>query len=126
MRESAQRFVPWITGPAPRAGEAGSGPGGRWDRNRAGEWVIQATTMLMARPACEWGYYSYYPYACAPYGYWGPDWFLGGVFIGAGPWYHGWYGRPWGYGYGHGRLLRRLGTWRLWRLGTRRLRIRRL
>jgi len=20
-------------------------------------------------PACEWGYYSYYPYACAPYGY---------------------------------------------------------
>ncbi len=18
-------------------------------------------------PACEWGYYSYYPYACAPY-----------------------------------------------------------
>ena len=24
-----------------------------------------------------------------PYGYYGPDWFLGGVFIGAGPWFHG-------------------------------------
>jgi hypothetical protein len=20
-------------------------------------------------PVCSWGYYSYYPYACAPYGY---------------------------------------------------------
>lgn len=49
-------------------------------------------------PVCEWGYYAYYPYACAPYGYYGPDWFYGGVFIGAGPWYHrGWYGgRGWG------------------------------
>ena len=24
-----------------------------------------------------------------PYGYYGPDWFVGGVFIGAGPWFHG-------------------------------------
>jgi len=31
-----------------------------------------------------------YPYACAPYGYYGPEWFSGGIFIGAGPWYHGW------------------------------------
>ena len=44
-------------------------------------------------PVCDYGYYSYYPYSCAPYGYWGPDWFYGGVFIGAGPWYHGW-GHP--------------------------------
>jgi hypothetical protein len=53
-------------------------------------------------PACAYGYYSYYPYACAPYGYYGPQWFAGGVFIGAGPWYHGYYRpgyyRP-GYGY---------------------------
>ena len=49
-------------------------------------------------PACAYGYYSYYPYACAPYGYYGPQWFVGGVFIGAGPWYHGYYGRG-GYGY---------------------------
>ncbi|MFZ0338069.1 MAG: hypothetical protein WAL45_08565, partial [Terracidiphilus sp.] len=57
-------------------------------------------------PDCEWGYYSYYPYACAPYGYYGPDWFAGGIFIGAGPWYgrgwgHGGWGRG-GYGYGRG------------------------
>ena len=51
-------------------------------------------------PVCQWGYYPFYPYACAPYGYWGSDWFNGGVFIGAGPWYQGWYGRPWGWGYG--------------------------
>jgi hypothetical protein len=50
---------------------------------------------------CSYGYYNYYPYACAPYGYYGPDWFAGGLFIGAGPWY-GW-GRGWGYGgWGHG------------------------
>jgi len=35
-------------------------------------------------PVCRYGYYDYYPYACAPYGYYGPDWFVGGVFIGAG------------------------------------------
>ena len=50
-------------------------------------------------PVCDWGYYSYYPYACAPYGYYGPGWFNDGLFIGVGPWY-GW-GRG-GYGYGHG------------------------
>jgi hypothetical protein len=44
-------------------------------------------------PDCVYGYYDYYPYACAPYGYYGPDWFSGGVFIGAGPWFHGYYGR---------------------------------
>ncbi len=40
-------------------------------------------------PACPWGYFSYSPYNCAPYGYYGPEWFAGGVFIGAGPWFHG-------------------------------------
>jgi hypothetical protein len=40
-------------------------------------------------PVCQWGYYDYYPYACAPYGYYGPEWFSGGIFIGAGPWFHG-------------------------------------
>ena len=49
-------------------------------------------------PACSYGYYPDYPYACAPYGYWGPSYFANGVFIGAGPWFHGW-----GRGYvGHG------------------------
>ena len=43
-------------------------------------------------PVCAYGYYDYYPYACAPYGYYGPEWFSGGLFIGAGPWFHrpGW------------------------------------
>jgi len=52
-------------------------------------------------PACAYGYYAYYPYACAPYGYYSPRWFVGGIFIGAGPWYHGYYGRGYGF-YGRG------------------------
>jgi hypothetical protein len=40
-------------------------------------------------PVCPYGYYDYPPYVCAPYGYYGPEWFSGGVFIGAGPWFHG-------------------------------------
>jgi hypothetical protein len=40
-------------------------------------------------PICPYGYFDYAPYDCAPYGYYGPEWFVGGVFIGAGPWYHG-------------------------------------
>ncbi len=40
-------------------------------------------------PACPYGYFDYAPYNCAPYGFYGPDWFNGGLFIGAGPWYHG-------------------------------------
>ena len=40
-------------------------------------------------PECPYGYYDYAPYACAPYGYYGPEWFTGGIFIGAGPWFHG-------------------------------------
>jgi hypothetical protein len=62
-----------------------------------------------AAPVCSYGYYGYAPYACAPYGYYGSDYFVGGVFIGAGPWFRGWgggYGRGYygrsGYGYGRG------------------------
>lgn len=47
-------------------------------------------------PICAYGYYPYYPYACAPVGYWGPNYFVGGIFIGAGPWFRGW-GHPYGY-----------------------------
>src|SRR5271157_1626544 len=64
-------------------------------------------------PVCAYGYYPYSPYACAPYGYYGPQWFVGGAFIGAGPWFHGYWGHPgyWGrpgfypgrpFPYGHG------------------------
>jgi hypothetical protein len=40
-------------------------------------------------PDCPYGYYDVPPYACAPAGYYGPEWFDAGVFIGAGPWFHG-------------------------------------
>jgi len=40
-------------------------------------------------PVCPYGYYDYPPYRCAPFGYYGPEWFNNGVFIGAGPWFHG-------------------------------------
>lgn len=42
-----------------------------------------------APPVCPYGYFDYAPYNCAPYGYYGPQWFNGGVFLGAGPWFHG-------------------------------------
>src|SRR5580704_591180 len=40
-------------------------------------------------PDCPYGYYDYVPHNCAPDGYYGPEWFRGGTFIGAGPWFHG-------------------------------------
>jgi hypothetical protein len=40
-------------------------------------------------PVCPYGYYNFAPYNCAPYGYYGPEWFASGVFIGVGPWFHG-------------------------------------
>jgi len=56
----------------------------------------------VAPPVCAYGYYDYYPYACAPYGFYGPDWFVGGVFIGAGPWFHhGWYPGVYRGGFGY-------------------------
>ncbi len=58
-------------------------------------------------PVCAYGYYPYYPFDCAPYGYWGPQWFADGVFIGAGPWYHFYYSHPEfhrGYWGGYGRF----------------------
>jgi hypothetical protein len=67
--------------------------------------VIPATTPTAAAqvaigveigvpPVCEYGYYDYEPYACAPYGFYGPGYFYNGIFLGVGPW--------WGWGYGHG------------------------
>ncbi|MGA2715354.1 MAG: hypothetical protein ABSG41_19815 [Bryobacteraceae bacterium] len=40
-------------------------------------------------PDCPYGYYDVPPYGCAPAGYYGPEWFNDGIFIGAGPWFHG-------------------------------------
>ncbi len=95
---------------APYAGDVGVGP------------AVVPAPEVYGPPVCEWGYYSYYPYACAPYGYYGPSWFYDGVFIGVGPWYgwgggYGYYGRRGfygGHGWGRGGYGRaRLGTWRL-------------
>ena len=49
----------------------------------------QVAVDIGVAPECPYGYFDYAPYDCAPYGYYGPDWFVGGVFIGAGPWFHG-------------------------------------
>jgi len=61
----------------------------------------QVAVAVGPAPICPYGFYELPPYACAPYGYYGPEWFMDGVFIGAGPWYHG----PAGF---HGRVDSRL------------------
>ena len=66
-------------------------------------------------PQCAYGYYGYSPYSCAPYGYYGPEWFSNGYFIGAGPWFRSGYRRQEvrpdfddrEYGYGERRGYRR-------------------
>ncbi len=49
----------------------------------------QVSVTIGEPPVCPYGYYEVPPYNCAPDGYYGPEWFSGGIFIGAGPWYHG-------------------------------------
>jgi hypothetical protein len=49
----------------------------------------QVNVNIGVAPDCPYGYYDVAPYGCAPAGYYGPEWFNGGVFIGAGPWFHG-------------------------------------
>ena len=49
----------------------------------------QVSINVGVAPECPYGYYDAAPYACAPSGYYGPEWFTGDVFIGAGPWFHG-------------------------------------
>lgn len=74
----------------------------------------QISVQIGPAPVCPYGYYGYSPYQCAPYGYYGPQWFPNGIFIGAGPWFHGPRGfrGPINYRYDvrrgyHGRLPRR-------------------
>ena len=49
----------------------------------------QVAVEIGVAPQCPYGYYDGAPYGCAPYGYYGSEWFTGGAFIGAGPWFHG-------------------------------------
>ena len=51
--------------------------------------AAQVTVNIGAAPDCPYGYYDYAPYNCVPDGYYGSEWFNGGIFIGAGPWFHG-------------------------------------
>jgi hypothetical protein len=62
----------------------------------AGSFVVtpynaaaQIAVGIREPPVCPYGYYEVPPYNCAPDGYYGPEWFSGGIFIGAGPWFHG-------------------------------------
>ena len=43
----------------------------------------QVSVDIGVAPECPYGYYDVAPYNCAPAGYYGPDWFVGGVFVGA-------------------------------------------
>jgi hypothetical protein len=38
----------------------------------------QVPINIGAEPVCPCGYYDVVPYSCAPYGYFGPEWFSGG------------------------------------------------
>jgi hypothetical protein len=49
----------------------------------------QVSVEIGVAPECPYGYYDAAPYSCAPYGYYGSEWFSGGAFVGAGPWFHG-------------------------------------
>src|ERR1700676_2099061 len=51
--------------------------------------AAQVSVRIGEPPICPYGYYEVPPYNCAPDGYYGPEWYSGGIFIGAGPWYHG-------------------------------------
>ena len=53
------------------------------------EAQVSVNVDVGSAPECPYGYYDTSPYGCAPYGYYGSEWFTGGVFIGAGPWFHG-------------------------------------
>src|ERR1700728_3938482 len=49
----------------------------------------QVSISIGAEPSCPYGYYDYAPYRCSPNGYYGPQYFNSGAFIGVGPWFHG-------------------------------------
>jgi hypothetical protein len=49
----------------------------------------QLSISIGAAPSCPYGYYDYAPYRCSPSGYYGPQYFNSGVFVGVGPWFHG-------------------------------------
>jgi hypothetical protein len=57
--------------------------------NQAAAAQVSIGINLGSEPSCPFGYYDYAPYNCAPDGYYGPEWFAGGRFVGAGKWFRG-------------------------------------
>ena len=55
----------------------------------AAKAAAQINFYIGTAPDCPYGYYDYAPHNCAPDGYYGSEWFRGGVFIGADAWFHG-------------------------------------
>ena len=49
------------------------------------EAQVNLNVNIGVAPDCPYGYYDVAPYGCAPAGYYGPEWFVGGSFTGAGP-----------------------------------------
>lgn len=41
----------------------------------------QVAVQIGPAPVCPYGYFDYPPYECAPYGYYGPEWFANGIFM---------------------------------------------
>jgi hypothetical protein len=41
--------------------------------------VAQVGISIGEPPVCPYGYYEAPPYTCAPDGYYGPEWFTGGI-----------------------------------------------
>ena len=41
--------------------------------------VLAPVPYAYAPPVCDYGFYQFYPYSCAPYGYYDSDWFFGGA-----------------------------------------------
>jgi hypothetical protein len=54
-----------------------------------GRSQAQVAVSVGAAPQCQYGYFDYAPYSCSPDGYYGPQFFERGVFVGVGPWFHG-------------------------------------
>ena len=50
--------------------------------------AAQVNSYIGVAPDCPYGYFDYAPHSCAPDGYYGPEWFRGGIFIGSGAWFH--------------------------------------
>jgi hypothetical protein len=47
-----------------------------------------SVTIGTPEPVCDYGYYDYAPYSCAPEGFYGPEFFIGGRYHPRNDWEH--------------------------------------